>query len=142
MSCLHALQPFLVHWCVLFCILSDGFRLGIWTGPFGVHCDFSDGLFSIPLELSGQKKKSKLRHEAVQHCGGVAWSVQARILPIVANPPKFSLSCARCADSAFATATNHLHQPLKSPSTCLPRKRSPALCPLLVGVSLPLSSKG
>ena len=30
------------------------FRLGIWTGPFGVHCDFGDGLFSTPLELSGR----------------------------------------------------------------------------------------
>ena len=28
-----------------------------------------------------------VKHEAVQHCGGVVWSFQARILPIVAKPP-------------------------------------------------------
>ena len=44
------------------------FRLGVWTDPFGVHCDFGDGLFSVPLGLSG-RKESGLRYEAV------VWSV-------------------------------------------------------------------
>ena len=30
------------------------FRLGICTGPFGIHCGFGDGLFSVRLELSGR----------------------------------------------------------------------------------------
>ena len=29
--------------------------------PYALQCDFSSGLFSVPLELSGQKK-SNLRH--------------------------------------------------------------------------------
>ena len=30
-------------------------------GPYALHCDFGSGLFSVPLELSGQKE-SGLRY--------------------------------------------------------------------------------
>ena len=41
-----------------------------------------------------------MKHEAIQHCGGVIWSVQARILPMVAKPPNLFLSCARSCTHA------------------------------------------
>ena len=36
-----------------------------------------------------------MKHEAIQHCGGVVWSVRARLLQIVAKT--FFFVCARCA---------------------------------------------
>ena len=41
-----------------------------------------------------------VKHEDVQHCGGVVWSVWARLSPIVAKPPNFSVVCARYARCA------------------------------------------
>ena len=48
-------------------------------------------------DLGGLGGGGGVKHEAVQHCGGVVWSVQARILPLVAQTPSFSLAYARCA---------------------------------------------
>ena len=41
----------------------DGFRPGLWVG---------------------------VKHQVVQHCGGVVWSIEARILSMVAKTPNFS----------------------------------------------------
>ena len=41
-----------------------------------------------------------VKHEAVQHCGGVVQSIWARILPIVAKTPNFSLAYVRPAHCA------------------------------------------
>ena len=42
-----------------------------------------------------------MKHQAVQHCVRVVWSVHARLLPIVVKPPKFlrvmHALCAHCA---------------------------------------------
>ena len=69
-------------------------------------CDFSDGLFFLSVELLGQKYM-----DCVMCCPtlwGVAWSVSARILPIVANNPNFSLSCAHGARCARVVSTRPL----------------------------------
>ena len=102
------------------------FRLGIWTGPCGVHCDFGDGLLSVPLELSG-RKESQLRYEAVQHYGGVVWSVLARIWPIVAKPPNFSLACAH-AVSTCPPMPMHLPHSINSSVFINPAAMSPPQC--------------
>ena len=47
-------------------------------------------------DLGGLGGGGGVKHEAVQHGGGVVWSIQARILPIVAKTPNFSLACACC----------------------------------------------
>ena len=104
MSCLQALASFLVCRCVLFWHpflrvrgIYEEFGFGLapfrWGYGLGVHCDFGNGLFSVPSGLSG-RKESRLRYEAVQHCGGVVWSVSARIFLVVAKPPSFCLSYA------------------------------------------------
>ena len=56
-------------------------------------CDFGDGFFSVHLELSGRKEPG-LCYECCPILWGVVWSGEAKVLPNVANPPNFSLSCA------------------------------------------------
>ena len=85
MSYLHALPSFLVYWCVLFCILSCTFVVSIknldldwslsgWGYGLAPLAYTVVSVISVPWELSG-RKESGLRYEAVQHCGGVVWSV-------------------------------------------------------------------
>ena len=61
-----------------------------------------------------------------QHCGGVVWSVLARLLPIVAKAPNFSLSCARCADTPpwSVALTNSVGPPPPSAHPIQPMKRT------------------
>ena len=61
------------------------------------HFTNSMPIISWAVALGGLRAGGGVKHEAVQHCGGVLWSVQARILPMVAKTPNFFLSCARCA---------------------------------------------
>ena len=56
------------------------------------------------VALGGLRAGGGVKHEAVQHCGGVVWAVQARILPMGAKTPISSshvpavpVLCVRCA---------------------------------------------
>ena len=57
--------------------------------------------------LGGWGGGGGMKHEAVQHCGGVVWPVQARILPVVAKTP--NSPCHVCAVHAVPAVPKRPH---------------------------------
>ena len=71
------------------------FGWGVWTGPFGVHCDFGNGFFSVPLELSGQKE-SGLHYEAPTLWGCTIVCIGKNIANCGKSPQFLPVVCALC----------------------------------------------
>ena len=92
------------------------------------------------MALGGLGCGGVVKHEAIQHCGGVVWSVQTRIMPMVAKTPNFFLSCARCARAVRAVPTLCTHAPLPINRAKVARLFPPAPSGERVGVGegLPL----